>query len=78
MTPRGSWLIRRVFECEEGPLARWWLGPDWPEEKAFGEPEDCQSFPTRIAAEAEYRVMFGSMRGVTAQRLRDAYLEVVG
>jgi hypothetical protein len=82
MTGRESrWVIRREFDCDEGKVARWWLGPDaaYGERPGFGEPEDAAQFPTRLIAESEYRVCSGRLeRCVRAQRVSEAFAEVSG
>lgn len=72
-----EWLIRRVFDCDEGPVARWWLGPNVEASAAFGEPEDSLVFPRRIEAEEAYRRAFGTLEKCErAQRVEEAFAEV--
>lgn len=64
-----GFVIRRVFETDEGPIARWWNS-----EHGYGEPEHATSFSSKYMAEAI--ASEHAFAGVSVQRLSDAYAEV--
>lgn len=71
-------LTRR--DRTEAPHVSWWYGPDHGWGSTFGPLDFCVAkFPTRKAAEAAWRSVYGSLRrGTTAQRLADAEKEKHG
>ena len=77
-----SYVVRRVFQTDDGPIARWWMGPWLEAGQGWGEPEDSQVFSSPDAAEQSFFISERIRRGdkpvelFEVQSLADAMAEV--